>query len=121
MRAAATSADDALVLVVDALQELAALEQLGEAVRAEDHRDEVGRVGLVALDEPRGEQPAADGEAGLHAHLAGALEAQVRARAVELALGAVEVGLDRALAALQRADPALQPADPAGPLRDVLA
>ncbi len=112
--------DDPLVLVVDAPQELAALEQLCEAVRAEDHRHDVGRIGLVALDEPRGEQATADGERAFIRHLPRALQPQVRARAVELALGAVEVGLDRALAALQRADPALEPANPARPLRDVL-
>ena len=48
--------DDALVLLVDAAQELAALEQLGEALGAEDDGDEVGLVGLVALDQALAER-----------------------------------------------------------------
>src|SRR5829696_6338723 len=48
----AHAVDDARVLLRDALHELGALEQVGEAVGLEDHGDDVGLVGLVELDEP---------------------------------------------------------------------
>ena len=65
--------------------------------------DQVGLVGLVELDEPRGEQPPRHDQARPQAHQPGALGAQVGlgARPSSRALG-VEVGLDALLAALQR-------------------
>ena len=66
-----------LVLLGHALHELAALEQLGEALGGHDHGDDVGLVGLVELDEPLGERRAGLGEAGAQAHEAAALGAQV--------------------------------------------
>ena len=47
--------------------ELAALEQVGEAVGVEDHGDEVGRVGLVELDEAGGQGGRASAEPGSQA------------------------------------------------------
>ena len=49
--------DDPLVLLADAVDELLALDQVGEALAVENDRDQVGLVGLVELDEPPREQP----------------------------------------------------------------
>ena len=45
--------DDALLLVLGASQEVELLEQVVEAVGVEDHRDDIGRGGLVLGDELR--------------------------------------------------------------------
>ena len=103
--------DDVLVLLGHALHELAALEQLGEALGGHDHRDDVGRVGLVELDEALGERGAGLGQAGAQAHEAPALGAQVALGLEELVALGVEVGLGVGLLALQGADAALQAAD----------
>ena len=58
---------DLAVLVGDSVEELGALEQVGEAVGLEHHREHVGRVGLVDLDEPVGERAARRGEPPLEA------------------------------------------------------
>ena len=47
----ADALDDRLVLLGDALEELGAVEQVGEAVGLEDHGERVGLVVLVDLDE----------------------------------------------------------------------
>ena len=47
--------DDLVVLVRDAVQELRALEQVGEAVRLEHDGQRIGLAVLVHLHEPRGE------------------------------------------------------------------
>ena len=54
-----TRAHDLAVLVGDALEELGALEQVGEAVGLEHHGERVGLVGLVELHEAVGESRAA--------------------------------------------------------------
>ena len=56
--------DDALVLLGHALHELAALEQVGEALGGHDHGDDVGLVGLVELDEPLRRAPRGPGPGG---------------------------------------------------------
>ena len=58
--ASRTAVDDPLVLVGDPAQELAALEQLGEALGLQDDGHEVGLLGLVELDEAAWPAPAAD-------------------------------------------------------------
>ena len=103
--------DDVLVLLGHALHELAALEQLGEALGGHDHRDDVGRVGLVELDEALGERRAGLRQAGAQAHEAPALGAQVALGLEQLVALGVEVGLGVGLLALQRADAALQAPD----------
>ena len=69
--------DDLLVLLGDAAHEVAALEQVGEAVGVEDHVDDVGHVGLVELDEALRERGARLREALAQPHEAAALGAQV--------------------------------------------
>ena len=56
--------DDVLVLLGDALHELAALEQVGEALGGHDHGDDVGLVGLVELDEALRRAPCGPGPGG---------------------------------------------------------
>ena len=51
-----TRVDDLAVLVGDPLEELGALEQVGEAVGLEHHGERVGLVGLVELDQAVGER-----------------------------------------------------------------
>ena len=88
-----------------------ALEQVGEAVGLEDHRDDVGLVGLVELDEPVAQRRARLGQAGAQLHEPDALLAQLVLDAVELGALARQVGLDPHLALLQRRDVALQVVD----------
>src|SRR5687767_7575927 len=59
---AAHAVGDLASLVRDAVEELGALEQVAEAVGLEDHRERVGRVGLVDLHEAGGENAARRGE-----------------------------------------------------------
>ena len=102
---AARRADDLAVLVGDAAQELAALEQVGEALGAEDHRDEVGlrRPGRARRGaRTRIRRASAAARAAARAARAGSAGRPGCGRAG--ALRAVEVGLDRRLALLQRAD-----------------
>ena len=96
----------------DALHELRALEQVGEAVGLEDHRDDVGLVGLVELDEPVGERGARLGEAGAQPREPDPLAAQLVLHARQLGALVREVGLDPDLARLQRRDVALEHVDP---------
>ena len=95
--------DDLAVLVGDAPDELGALEQVGEAVGVQHDGDDVGRLGLVDLDErARAACARVSLEAVAQAHEPGALGAQVGAQALELGALGVEVGLDALLARLQR-------------------
>ena len=75
---------DLRVLARDALHELGAGQQVGEALGLEHDRDRVGRVGLVELDEPlrraRGGRPAA-GRAGASAGRAPRAACAARSRA----------------------------------------
>ena len=64
----ADAVDDPAVLVADAVDELRARDQVLEAVGLEDHRDDVGLVGLVDLDQPVGQRVLGGGE--LRAQLA---------------------------------------------------
>ena len=100
--------DDARVLLRDALHELRALEQVGEAVGLEDHGDDVGLVGLVELHEPVAQRGARLGQPRAQPHQADALAAQLVLDARELGALGVEVGLDPRLARLQGRDVALR-------------
>jgi hypothetical protein len=111
--------DDAGVLVGDALHELRALEQVGEAVGLQHDRHRVGLVGLVELDQPLGERGARLGEAGAQAGQAQPLAAQVLLDAGQFRALAIEVRLQADLAGLQHGDLALQPVDPAREARHV--
>ena len=90
----AHAVDDARVLLRDALHELRALEQVGEAVGLEDHGDHVGLVGLVELHEPVAQRGARLGQARPQPDEADALAAQLVLYARELrALGARSVSM----------------------------
>ena len=98
----------------DALHELRALEQVGEAVGLEDHRHDVRLVGLVELDQPVGERRARLGQPRAqprepHALARAARPACARARR------AWRRGRPRSAAwrACRRRDVALQRVDPA--------
>ena len=54
--------DDALLLVLGAAQEVELIEQVVEAVGVEDHRDDVGRRGLVLGDELGAQDPSGFGQ-----------------------------------------------------------
>ena len=91
----ADAVDDARVLVGDALHELGALEQVGEAVGLEHDGHDVGLVGLVELDETAGERDPRLGEPRAQPREADALLAQLLLDARELRALGVEVALDR--------------------------
>jgi hypothetical protein len=103
------------------IDELAAFEQIRKAVRVQDDRDHVRRLGLVDLDEAHAQLGARDAQALAQPHETGALTAQVRAQALELGALGVEVALHPLLARLERRDPALQPADAAVVAGDLLS
>ena len=107
----ADAVDDARVLVRHALHELRAVEQVGEAVRVQHHRHDVGLVGLVELDQAAGERDARLGQPRLQPRQADALLAQLLLDARELRALGVEVGLDPDLLALQHGDVGLQRPD----------
>ena len=77
---AAHGIDDQGVAVLHAAQELDALEHVGEALRVEHDRDDVGPVGRVALAQHRGQGAAALRQPRAQAH-------QPLARDAQLALG----------------------------------
>ena len=91
----ADAVDDARVLVGDALHELGALEQVGEAVGLEHDGHDVGLVGLVELDEAVGERDPRLGEPRAQPREPHALLAQLLLDARELRALGVEVALDR--------------------------
>ena len=110
---AADPVDDPRVLLGDALHELRALEQVGEAVGLEDHGDEVGLVGLVEMDEPLGQGDARLGQPRSQAHDPPALAAKVGLDGGQLRAPAAELTLDRRLPVAQRGDVVLQHVDAA--------
>ena len=95
--------DDRAVLLGDALEEVRALEQVGEAVGAQHDADEVGLVGLVDLDEPRGEQRRGRRRAARAAGPGGRAGRGGSSWTRQLGALGVEVGLDPLLAGPQRA------------------
>ena len=105
--------DDPRVLLGDALHELGPLQHVREAVGLEDHRHDVGLVGLVALDQPVAQRRARLGQARAQLDEADALLAQLVLEPGELVALAREVGLDPDLARLQRGDVALERVDAA--------
>ena len=111
---------DRAVLVGDPLQELGALEQVGEAVGLEHHRERVGLVGLVELHQPVGQRRAALLQLRAGPRQAVARDLEVVAHGQQLVAGAVELGLDRAQPALGAADLALEAADAVVVALDVL-
>ncbi len=111
--------DQACVAVGDALQELGALEQVGEAVGLEHDRDDVGLVGLVHLDQAIGEQHAGLGEALTEPRELQPLPPQVLLDLRELGALGVEAGLQPHLLGLEHRDVGLQVADPAADGADV--
>jgi hypothetical protein len=108
----ADAVDDPPVLVADPLDELRARDEVLEAVGLEDHRDHVGLVGLVDLDEPLGERVLGGGEPCAQLDEPDALLAQVVLDLRQLRALGVEVGLDPQLPRLQDGDVALQRVDP---------
>ena len=112
--------DDLAVLVGDPLQELGALQQVREAVGLEDHRESVGLVGLVELDEPVGQRGAAGFQLGAGAREAVACDLEVVTHREQLVAGAVQLGLNAGQPALGPADLALEAADAVVVALDVL-
>ena len=110
--ASATMRHDLRVLVRDALHEVRAGQQVGEAVGLEHDRDRVGRVGLVELDQAVGERAADDQQPGAQAGQPRALLAQLALDDGELGALGVEAGLQLLLAGRQPRDVALQGVDP---------
>ena len=106
-------ADDPRVLVRDALHELGALEQVGEAVGLEHDGDDVGRVGLVELDEARWRARVRRPRGGRAGGRAAPLAPQLAPGPRELGALGVEVGLERLLAVLSARDVGLEALDPA--------
>ena len=111
--------DDRVVLVLDAAEELAALQQVGEAVGVQHHGHQVGLVGRVQLGQPPRQDLAPLGQAHAQPGQTGALAAQVLLGLHQLGAARVQVFLDPALAGLQLADRPLQPVDLARPALDV--
>src|SRR3954452_719023 len=96
--------DDPLVLLGDALHELALLEQVGEPVAVQDHRGDVGVVGLVELNEPLPQRAPRLAEPRAQPDEPPALVAQLALELRQLRTLAVEIGLDLCLVALEAAD-----------------
>ena len=90
---AAHGIDDQGVAVLHAAQELDALEHVGEALRVEHDRDDVGPVGGVALAQHRGQRAAALGQPRAQAHHALARDAQLALGRGEARLPARQVAL----------------------------
>ena len=102
---------DLAVLVRDPLEELGALEQVAEAVGLQDHGDDVGRVGLVDLDEPVGQHVARGGELATEPLEAVARLLEPVADLEQLRLLAVQVRLHAREPALRGRDLALHGVD----------
>ena len=102
---------DLAVLVRDAVEELGALEQVAEAVGGEDHGERVGRVGLVDLHEPGGQDPARRDELAAQPLEPVARRLQPVAHGEQLRLLLVEAVLHADEAALGGADLALDRVD----------
>ena len=90
---AAHGVDDQGVAALHAPQELDALEHVGEALRVEDDRDDVGLVGRVALAQHGGQRAAALGQPRAQAHEALARDAQLALGLGQARLPAREVAL----------------------------
>ena len=91
--------DDRVVLVLDAPEELAALQQVGEAVGVQHDGHQVGLVGRVELGQAPCQDLAPLGQTHAQAGKAGALAAQLLLRLHQLGAARVQVVLDAALAA----------------------
>ena len=102
---------DLRVLARDALHELGAGQQVGEAVGLEHDGDRVRRVGLVQLDQPRGERAAHDQQPCPQPRQPRALLAQLALDLRELAALGVEARLQLLLAAGELRDVGLQRVD----------
>ena len=98
--------------VGDALHELGALEQVGEAVGLEHDGDDVGRVGLVELDEPLGERARASASRARSRASRSALAPQVLLDLGELRALGRPGRLEADLLALELRDVGLQGVDP---------
>ena len=107
----AHAVDDPGVLRRGPLEELGALEQVGEAVGLEHDGHHVGRVLLVHLHEPVGELHARLRQPPAQPREAQALAPQVLLDLRELGALGVEVGLEPHLLGLQHRDVGLQAAD----------
>jgi hypothetical protein len=92
-------------------RELGVLEQVGEAVRVQDHRDQVRRVGLVEVDQARRQQALALGELDPQPGQPRALGAEVALDGRQPRELAVEVGLEPGLLGLEHGDVGLERAD----------
>ena len=101
---AAHGIDDQRVAVLHAAQELDALEHVGEALRVEHDRDDVGPVGRVALAQHRGQRAAALGQPRAQAH-------QPLARDAQLALGLGQARLPAREVALRLGQPRREDVD----------
>ena len=104
--------DDRRVLLLDRVQVAVALEQVVEAVGLEDHRDGVGLVGLVDIDEPGREDVHRDVEALAKCD-------QVVDLTVEPRLGPIEALLHDRLAVAQGGHLADELVDVGGELLDL--
>jgi hypothetical protein len=111
--------DDRAVLLGDPVHEVRALDQVGEALRAQHHVDDVGLIGLVELDQPGGERGARLRQAFAQAHEPGALGAQVGLDLQQLPAALVQGPLDGGLAGSQARDLGLEAVDPRAVGRDL--
>ena len=94
-----------------ALERVHALQQVGEAVRAEDHRDDVGPVGLVLGHQLGGQDLAVLDELRPQRRQPGAALAQLALDSLQLGLLDVQAGLDGGQPGTQVVDSALEAAD----------
>ncbi len=103
--------DHRLLLLLGAVQEVEVLQQVGEAVRIEDHADEIRAVGFVARDELAGEQDPCPRELAAESFQPGSLAHQSGVGGGERRLVVGELGADGRLAGLDERDLAVQRAD----------
>jgi hypothetical protein len=97
--------------VLEPLDELGPLEQVGEPVGAEEDVDDVGVAVLVGRDQPLRQHHLGPGQPPAQARQPRPLGAQLRPGGRELLAGGVEVGLHGVQPPLQQGDVALDLAD----------
>ena len=90
----AVGGDQLLVVVLGGADELELVEQVGESVGAQDHREDVGRIGLELGSEVGRQRPVGERELALERRQVGPLPLECRLRRRQARLLGRQVGFD---------------------------